>query len=165
MKSYLLIAIPGLILCATCRRHSDEYDRGRFSGLKLLREGKLMLRAIVIATAIGLAAPSYAQVRVITGDVEHIYGPGGEILEVRSLGQRTSVRKARCAASRGALNPLSNKGCPSSRAVHVERPIVGHDTSPRRVGGTTITMNRPRARGAASEQTADMRRCVLGPPA
>ena len=63
MKSYLLIAIPGLILCATCRRHSDEYDRGRFSGLKLLREGKLMLRAIVIATAIGLAAPSYAQVR------------------------------------------------------------------------------------------------------
>ena len=87
MKSYLLIAIPGLILCATCRRHSDEYDRGRFSGLKLLREGKLMLRAIVIATAIGLAAPSYAQVRVITGDVEHIYGPGGEILGVEPVEQ------------------------------------------------------------------------------
>jgi hypothetical protein len=32
-----------------------------------------MLRAIVIATAIGLAAPSYAQVRVITGDIEHVY--------------------------------------------------------------------------------------------
>ena len=44
MKSYSLIAIPGLILCGTCRRHSDEYDRGRFSGLKLLRRGKLMLR-------------------------------------------------------------------------------------------------------------------------
>ena len=40
-----------------------------------------MLRAIVIATAVGLAAPSYAQVRVITGDVEHYYGPGGEILD------------------------------------------------------------------------------------
>ena len=37
-----------------------------------------MLRAIVIATAFGLVAPSYAQVKVITGDVEHIYGPGGE---------------------------------------------------------------------------------------
>ena len=39
------------------------------------------MRAIVIATVIGLAAPSYAQVKVITGDVEHIYGPGGEILD------------------------------------------------------------------------------------
>jgi hypothetical protein len=42
-----------------------------------------MLKAIVIATAIGLAAPTYAQVRVITGDVEHVYGPGGEISTVR----------------------------------------------------------------------------------
>ena len=50
-----------------------------------------MLRAIVIATAIGLAAPSYGQVRVITGDVEHVYGPGGEILdspELRAKNQR-----------------------------------------------------------------------------
>jgi hypothetical protein len=50
-----------------------------------------MLRAIVIASAIGLAAPSYAQVKVITGDVEHVYGPGGEILdspELRAKNQR-----------------------------------------------------------------------------
>ena len=56
-----------------------------------LPEGKLMLRAIVIASAIGLAAPSYAQVKVITGDVEHVYGPGGEILdspELRAKNQR-----------------------------------------------------------------------------
>ena len=56
-----------------------------------LPEGILMLRAIVVATAIGLAAPSYAQVRVITGDVEHVYGPGGEILdspELRAKNQR-----------------------------------------------------------------------------
>ena len=165
MKSCLPIAIPGLILCATCRRHSDEYDRGRFSGLKLLREGKLMLRAIVIATAIGLAAPSYAQVRVITGDVEHIYGPGGEILDSPQLRAKNQRAKSQMRSEQRALSPSSNKGCPSSRAVHVERLIVGHDTSPRRVGGTTITMNRPRARGAASEQTAHMRRCVLGPPA
>jgi hypothetical protein len=44
-----------------------------------------MLKAIVIATAIGLAAPTYAQVRVITGDVEHVYGPGGEILDSPQL--------------------------------------------------------------------------------
>ena len=51
-----------------------------------LPEGILMLRAIVVATAIGLAAPSYAQVRVITGDVEHVYGPGGEILDSPEIG-------------------------------------------------------------------------------
>jgi hypothetical protein len=44
-----------------------------------------MLRAIVIASAIALAGPSYAQVRVITGDVEHVYGPGGEILDSPQL--------------------------------------------------------------------------------
>jgi hypothetical protein len=44
-----------------------------------------MLRAIVIATAIGVAAPSNAEVRVITGDVEHVYGPGGEVLDTPQL--------------------------------------------------------------------------------
>jgi hypothetical protein len=44
-------------------------------------KAKLMLRAIIAATAIGLAAPSDAQVKVITGDVEHVYGPGGQILD------------------------------------------------------------------------------------
>jgi hypothetical protein len=43
--------------------------------------GQIMLRAIVTATAIGLAAPSYAQVKVITGDVEHVYGPRGKVLD------------------------------------------------------------------------------------
>ena len=109
------------------------------------------MRAIVIATAIGLAAPSYAQVRVITGDVEHIYGPGGEILDDPQLRAKNQRAQKPAQSSRGALDPSSNKGCPSSRVVHVERLIVGHDTSPRRAGGTTITMNRPRARGAASE--------------
>jgi len=50
-----------------------------------------MLRAIVIASAVGLAAPSYAQVKVITGDIEHVYGPGGEILDdpqLRAKNQR-----------------------------------------------------------------------------
>src|SRR5262245_40257761 len=51
----------------------------------------MMLRAIVIASAVGLAAPSYAQVKVITGDIEHVYGPGGEILDdpqLRAKNQR-----------------------------------------------------------------------------
>ena len=109
MKSCLLIAIPGLILCATCRRHSDEYDRGRFSGLKLLREGKLMLRAIVIATAIGLAAPSYAQVRVITGDVEHIYGPGGEILDSPQLRAKNQRAKSQTRSEQSGVEPIEQQ--------------------------------------------------------
>ena len=61
-----------------------------------------MLRAIVIATAIGLAAPTYAQVRVITGDVEHIYGPGGEILDDPQLRAKNQRAKSLRSQERGA---------------------------------------------------------------
>jgi hypothetical protein len=43
----------------------------------------------LIVAAIGLAAPAYAQsVRVITGEVEHIYGPGGQVLDDDALRAR-----------------------------------------------------------------------------
>ena len=61
------------------------------------------MRAIVIATVIGLAAPSYAQVKIITGDVEHIYGPGGEILDgpqLRAKDQRAQEPDAQRAEGR-----------------------------------------------------------------
>ncbi|MGY4505257.1 hypothetical protein ACVWYH_009214 [Bradyrhizobium sp. GM24.11] len=41
--------------------------------------------AFLIVAAMGLAAPSYAQVKVITGDIEHVYGPKGEILDSPEL--------------------------------------------------------------------------------
>jgi hypothetical protein len=45
--------------------------------------------AFLIVAAIGLAAPAYAQsVRVITGDIEHIYGPGGQLLDDDALKAR-----------------------------------------------------------------------------
>ena len=38
--------------------------------------------AFLIVAAMGLVAPASAQsVRVITGEVEHIYGPGGQLLD------------------------------------------------------------------------------------
>jgi hypothetical protein len=41
-----------------------------------------MLRAVLIATSLVLASSSFAQqVRVISGDVEHVYGRGGELLD------------------------------------------------------------------------------------
>ncbi|WP_426435396.1 hypothetical protein [Bradyrhizobium genosp. P] len=55
-----------------------------------------MLRAIFIVTCLVIASPSVAQqVRVITGDIEHIYGPGGEILddaELRARNERAFER-------------------------------------------------------------------------
>jgi hypothetical protein len=45
--------------------------------------------ACLIVAAMGLAAPAYAQsVRVITGYIEHIYGPGGQLLDDDALRAR-----------------------------------------------------------------------------
>jgi hypothetical protein len=45
--------------------------------------------AFLIVAAMGLAAPACAQsVRVITGDIEHIYGPGGQLLDDDALTAR-----------------------------------------------------------------------------
>ena len=55
-----------------------------------------VLRAIFIATCLAVAPPSVAQqVRVITGDIEHIYGPRGEVLddaELRARNERAFER-------------------------------------------------------------------------
>ena len=54
-------------------------------------------RAVLIAACFGAAAPaSYAQVRVLTGDTEHIYGDGGKVLDSDDLRVRNErVEKAR----------------------------------------------------------------------
>jgi hypothetical protein len=51
-----------------------------------------MLRTILVAMAIAVGAPAYAQVRVITGDIEHIFGPGGQLLDDEAL-QRQNERR------------------------------------------------------------------------
>jgi hypothetical protein len=45
--------------------------------------GKLL--SATIAATLALVAPAYAQVRVITGDTEHAYGPGGQLLDDAEL--------------------------------------------------------------------------------
>jgi hypothetical protein len=48
-----------------------------------------MLRAVLIATSLAVATPCFAQqVRVINGDFEHVYGPGGELLDNADLQAR-----------------------------------------------------------------------------
>ena len=48
-----------------------------------------MLRCVLIATSLALSSSSLAQqVRVISGDIEHVYGPGGELLDDANLQAR-----------------------------------------------------------------------------
>jgi hypothetical protein len=57
-----------------------------------------MLKAIAILASIIAATPSWAQeVRVISGGIEHIYGPGGQVLdspELRAMNERAERRMA-----------------------------------------------------------------------
>ena len=48
-----------------------------------------MLRTALIATSLAVAMPCFAQeVRVITGDIEHVYGPGAQVLDDADLKAR-----------------------------------------------------------------------------
>ena len=48
-----------------------------------------MMRAVLIATSLTVAVPCFAQqVRVISGNIEHVYGPGGELLDDAGLQAR-----------------------------------------------------------------------------
>ena len=44
-----------------------------------------MLRAIFLTACLVAASPSVARVRVIAGDIQHLYGPGGEVLDDAEL--------------------------------------------------------------------------------
>jgi pectin methylesterase-like acyl-CoA thioesterase len=48
-----------------------------------------MLKAVLIAASLAVAMPCFAQqVRVITGDIEHVYGPGAQVLDDTDLQAR-----------------------------------------------------------------------------
>jgi ATP-dependent protease ClpP protease subunit len=56
---------------------------------------------LIVVAAMGLAAPASAQsVRVITGNIEHIYGPGGQLLDDDALRARNErIERDRLALS------------------------------------------------------------------
>jgi len=87
-----------------------------------------MFRTTLVATAIAVAAPAYAQIRVITGDVEHVYGQGGQLLDDEALQRQNarmesarmerrrqeellSAEQARQAAAQAAPSPRAIAGC------------------------------------------------------
>ena len=59
---------------------------------------------LIVAAMMGLVAPAYAQsVRVINGDIEHIYGSGGQLLDDDALTARNeSAERSRLRAREDA---------------------------------------------------------------
>ena len=63
--------------------------------LALAPMGKLLGTTLIAAT-LALVAPAYSQIRVISGDIEHVYGPGGQLLddaELRARNERAERAK------------------------------------------------------------------------
>ena len=76
-----------------------------------------MLRAVLIATSLAVATPCFAQqVRVINGDFEHVYGPGGELLDnadLQARNQRAREHQAEVEAERLRLQEAAPAYAPS----------------------------------------------------
>ena len=94
--------------------------------------GKL-LSATLIAATLALVAPAYAQVRVITGDTEHAYGTGGQLLddaELRAKNERIErarqIEKQRRQEEADAVSRRSKTGTDqaiSNLNKHLERSL------------------------------------------
>jgi hypothetical protein len=65
--------------------------------------------AFLIVAAMGLVAPSYAQVKVITGGVEHVYGPKGEILDSPELRAKNRRAKRQMRSEERAAGPVEQQ--------------------------------------------------------
>ena len=76
-----------------------------------------MLRAMLIATSLAVATPCFAQqVRVINGDFEHVYGPGGQLLDnadLQARNQRAREHQAEVEAERLRLQEAAPAYAPS----------------------------------------------------
>jgi hypothetical protein len=60
-----------------------------------------MIKVLVITVAVVAAVPCYAQeVRVFSGDIEHVYGPGGRLLDDADLQARNQRASEQIQAER-----------------------------------------------------------------
>jgi len=126
-----------------------------------------MLRGFFITICLVAASPSVAQqVRVITGDIEHVYGPGGEVLDDAKLRARNR-RAERQIQGQGAKADLDQQQSIQTRPGSWNVQNWGARTvasNHPRVGGTskTVVSKRPRVGGALTI-TARKRQRVRGP--
>src|SRR4051794_32392126 len=108
------VSIAANVLLAPARlpgfRVPLAYGRMGVQTLEALGMG-FYCKVTLIACFLGLAAPACAQVRVITGDIEHFYGPGGQVLDDAELRARNE-RVERSRQSKEA-RPRSPQTLPS----------------------------------------------------
>jgi hypothetical protein len=73
-----------------------------------------MIKVLVISAAVVAAVPCYAQeVRVFSGDgIEHVYGPGGEVLDSRQLTAKDHRAREMRSHQRGADNDAARRQPP-----------------------------------------------------
>ena len=63
-----------------------------------------MMRAVLIATSLAVAMPCFAQeVRVISGNIEHVYGPGAQLRDDADLQARNQRASEQIQAERLAI--------------------------------------------------------------
>ena len=85
----------------------------------------MMLRAVLIATSLVLASSSFAgQVRVIGGDIEHVYGPGGELLDDADLQARNQRAREHMQAEKQLAIQRRQLDVETERLKHQEAALA-----------------------------------------
>src|SRR5258705_8485544 len=95
---------------------------------------RFYFRAVLIAACFGAAAPTYAQVRVITGGIEHIYGPGEQLQDDDTLrAQNEHAERERLALSGPAAAAAELKSFnlkDRSIEISISRNLAPRDIDP-----------------------------------
>jgi hypothetical protein len=84
-------------------------------------------RAVLIAACIGVVAPAYAQVKVITGGIEHIYGPGGQLQDDDTLRARNerAERELQVKRDKAARQEEADAELKKQKALATKPPLPG----------------------------------------
>jgi hypothetical protein len=101
---------------------------------------------LIVVAMMGLVAPTYAQsVRVINGDIEHIYGSGGQLLDDDALtarnerAERARLREREDAQRQQELDAASAQG---AAAPAYDEPYGAQDDGSYYVGAFRSRHNR-----------------------
>jgi hypothetical protein len=82
----------------------------------------------LIVAAIALAAPAYAQsVRVISGEVEHVYGPGGQVLDDDALRARNETAEKAKILKREKEDARRQQERDAAAAQAAATPVYAYD--------------------------------------
>jgi hypothetical protein len=93
-----------------------------------------MLKAIMVTIAVVVSAPSFAQqVRVITGDIEHVYGPGGEFLDDAKLRAKNRRAERQMQEQTARTDQNSRQARQSSRNIESWWSEDSHQQPPKSV--------------------------------